>query len=135
MSYFYCVIVGLIGGIFIILLGAVACAYTGYLLSENWTILQTRWPEYRHHCRKPYPAMGLRALGPTFMTVVSCCLNVTQFGTAVVFLLLASKNIESFLHAYGGIHIGFCYLVIIVATFMLPFTMLKSPKDFWYVVC
>uniref|UniRef100_A0A7E4ZWT3 Aa_trans domain-containing protein n=2 Tax=Panagrellus redivivus TaxID=6233 RepID=A0A7E4ZWT3_PANRE len=125
---------GLIGGIFVIMLGAAMCAYTGNLLSENWTILQQRWPEYRNHCRKPYPAMGLRALGPRFMTVVSSCLNVTQFGTAVVFLLLAAKNLESFLQSFGGVQIGFCYLVLFVAMFMLPFTMLKSPKDFWWAV-
>ncbi|CAD5222423.1 unnamed protein product [Bursaphelenchus xylophilus] len=125
---------GLLGGILIITLGAAACAYTGYLLSENWTILQTRWPEYRNHCRKPYPAMGLRAIGPWFSTIVSCCLNITMFGTAVVFLLLAAKNLESFMHAYGGIHIGFCYLVVIVAIFMLPLTLFKSPKDFWWAV-
>ncbi|KAH7710177.1 Protein Y4C6B.2 a [Aphelenchoides avenae] len=125
---------GLFGGVLVILLGAIMCAYTGDLLSTNWTILQERWPEYRNHCRKPYPAMGLRALGPKFATVVSSCLNVTQFGTAVVFLLLAAKNLENFLHAYGGVHVGFCYLVLIVAAFMLPFTMLKSPKDFWWAV-
>jgi len=125
---------GLVGGFIIILLGAIICAYTGNLLSENWTILQSRWPEYRNHCRKPYPAMGLKALGRTFEMIVSTCLNVTMFGTAVVFLLLASKNLESFLHAYGGVHIGFCYIILIVAVFMLPFTMLKSPKDFWWAV-
>ncbi|KAE9551476.1 hypothetical protein FO519_005321 [Halicephalobus sp. NKZ332] len=125
---------GLWGGILIIMIGAIMCAYTGNLLSENWTILQQRWPEYRTHCRKPYPAMGLRALGPRFMTIVSSCLNVTQFGTAVVFLLLASKNIENFLRAFAGVEIGFCYLVLVVAAFMLPFTMLKSPKDFWWAV-
>jgi vesicular inhibitory amino acid transporter len=125
---------GLVGGVMVILIGAIMCAYTGNQLSENWTILQERWPEYRAHCRKPYPAMGLRALGPSFMTVVSACLNVTQFGTAAVFLLLASKNLDNFLHAYGGVQIGFCYIVMIVAAFMLPFTMLKSPKDFWWAV-
>lgn len=125
---------GLYGGTLIIFIGAFMCAFTGNLLSENWTILQQRWPEYRTHCRKPYPAMGLRALGPSFMTVVSCCLNVTQFGTAVVFLLLAAKNIEGFLQSFGGVQMGFCYLVLIVAAFMLPFTMLKSPKDFWWAV-
>ncbi|KHN86618.1 Proton-coupled amino acid transporter 4 [Toxocara canis] len=123
---------GLLGGIIVVLLGAMVCAYTGNQLSENWTILQERWPEYRHHCRKPYPAMGYRALGPK--SIVSICLDVTQFGTAVVFMLLAAKNLENFLHVYGKIHIGFCYLVIVVGIFMLPFTMLKSPKDFWWAV-
>uniref|UniRef100_A0A914QGW8 Amino acid transporter transmembrane domain-containing protein n=1 Tax=Panagrolaimus davidi TaxID=227884 RepID=A0A914QGW8_9BILA len=60
---------GLVGGVAVILFGALMCAYTGNLLSENWTVLQQRWPEYRSHCRKPYPAMGLRALGPKFMFV------------------------------------------------------------------
>lgn len=56
-----------------------------------------------------------------------------MFGTAVVFLLLAAKNIENILHVYGRIHIDFCYLVLIVGFLMLPLTMLKSPKDFWFV--
>uniref|UniRef100_A0A1I7XQC3 Aa_trans domain-containing protein n=1 Tax=Heterorhabditis bacteriophora TaxID=37862 RepID=A0A1I7XQC3_HETBA len=122
---------GLYGGTLIIVLGAIICTYTGKQLSQNWTIIQQRWPEYRHHCRMPYPAMGLRAVGPKFAKFVSLCLDVTQFGTAVVFILLAAKNSENFLQAYGGIQIGFCYLVVVVASFMLPFTMLKSPKDFW----
>ena len=61
--YVAALILGLYGGIVIMILGAIACAYTGVLLSECWSILQGRWPEYRTHCRKPYPAMGLRALG------------------------------------------------------------------------
>lgn len=65
------------------------------------------------------------------MTLVSGCLNITQFGTAVVFLLLAAQNIENFIHSYVGLNIGFCYLIVFVAIFMLPFTLLKSPKDFW----
>jgi hypothetical protein len=68
-------------------------------------------------------------------TFVSACLNVTQFGTAAVFLLLAAKNIENFLHASGTFQqFGFCQLLLIVAALMLPFTMLKSPKDFWWAV-
>ncbi|KAL3103111.1 hypothetical protein niasHS_002297 [Heterodera schachtii] len=125
---------GLSGGVLVISLGALLCALTGEQLAENWTILQQRWPEYRSHCRKPYPAMGLRAVGPKFMTFVSVCLNVTQFGTAVVFLLLAAKNIENFLRAYAGVHFSFCQLLLLVAALMLPFTMLKSPKDFWWAV-
>jgi vesicular inhibitory amino acid transporter len=125
---------GLYGGVTVIILGAIMCAYTGSQLAENWTILQQRWPEYRHHCRKPYPAMGLRSLGPKCMNAVSVCLDLTQFGTAVVFLLLASKNIENFLQAFFGIHLHFCVLILIVAFSLLPITFLKSPKDFWPAV-
>ena len=65
---------------------------------------------------------------------ISICLNVTMFGTAVVFLLLASKNIESFIMFFLEEKIPFCYIIIIVAIAILPLTLLKSPKDFWYAL-
>lgn len=51
-----------------------------------------------------------------------------------MFLLLAAKNIENLLRAYAGLNFGFCQLLLVVAALMLPFTMLKSPKDFWWAV-
>ena len=51
-----------------------------------------------------------------------------------MFLLLAAKNIENLLRAYAGLDIGFCQLLLVVAALMLPFTLLKSPKDFWWAV-
>ncbi|VDD90142.1 unnamed protein product [Enterobius vermicularis] len=125
---------GLTGGIAVVILGAIICTYTSLQLSENWTILQQRWTVYRTHCRKPYPVMGYRAIGPKFMHFVSFCLNVTMFGAAAVFLLLAAKNFEDFLHVYGDIRINFCYLVIVVAVVMFPLTLFRSPKDFWWAV-
>ncbi|CAJ0574258.1 unnamed protein product, partial [Mesorhabditis spiculigera] len=68
------------------------------------------------------------------MKFVSLCLDFTCFGTAVVFLLLAAKNIESFLLALGGVELGFCQILIVVAIFIFPITLLKSPKDFWWAV-
>ncbi|CAJ0951070.1 unnamed protein product, partial [Mesorhabditis belari] len=125
---------GIFSGLLIVAVVAAACMYTGMQLSDNWAILQQRWPEYREHCRKPYPAMGNRSLGPGFGKFVSFCLDLTCFGTACVFLLLAAKNIESFLIAWGGVEIGFCQILIYVSICVLPVTMLKSPKDFWWAV-
>lgn len=33
-------------------------------LGRCWTILLKRYPEYRIHCRKPYPEIAYRAMGP-----------------------------------------------------------------------
>ncbi|CAI5448550.1 unnamed protein product [Caenorhabditis angaria] len=125
---------GAVMGVFLLISMGVICTYTGILLAENWTILQELYPEYRDHCRKPYPAMGLRAIGPKFSHFVSIILQVTQFGTAVVFVLLAAKNGENILHANFQTHIGFCYMIFIVGLLVFPFTLPKSPKDFWFAV-
>uniref|UniRef100_A0AC35FNS6 Amino acid transporter transmembrane domain-containing protein n=1 Tax=Panagrolaimus sp. PS1159 TaxID=55785 RepID=A0AC35FNS6_9BILA len=67
------------------------------------------------HCGKPYPEMGFRAFGNCMRIIVSICIDVTQFGIAVVFLLLASKNIHDFLKATWNIEIHFCLLILAVA--------------------
>lgn len=94
---------------------------TGHSMSSSVSKLHNGWPQSCHF-KRAY-----------FRLFVSICLDATMFGTAVVFLLLAAKNIETFLHTYGGVHVGFCYLAAAVGAFMLPITLLKSPKDFWFV--
>ncbi|KAK0411716.1 hypothetical protein QR680_005803 [Steinernema hermaphroditum] len=110
--------------------------YSAYCLGQNWVIMQKLWPEYRDHCRKPYAEMGYRTLGPTAKTIVSICIDVTQFGIAVVYLLLASKNIHDSIKAFSGgsVNLDFCYVVLILACCLLPVTFLKSPQDFWWAV-
>lgn len=68
-----------------------------------------------------------------FRIFVSICLDITQFGIAVVFLLLASKNISSFLDSFFSVKVDFCVLILMVSVILWPITMLKSPKDFWSV--
>ncbi|CAI5450174.1 unnamed protein product [Caenorhabditis angaria] len=112
----------------------IVVTYTAYVLGLSWNILLDTWPEYRHHCRKPYPEIGARAMGPFVGSLVSACIDVTQFGIAVVYLLLASKNIQNMIMAFWGVNITFCVLVLIVAACLLPITFLKSPQDFWWAV-
>lgn len=50
-------------GVVLLVLGAFFSAFTGIQLAENWNIMQKRWPEYREHCRRPYPEMAYRSMG------------------------------------------------------------------------
>ncbi|KAK6011643.1 hypothetical protein OSTOST_23265 [Ostertagia ostertagi] len=48
-------------GISVVMMAVVT--YTAYALGLSWNILLNTWPEYREHCRKPYPEIGYRAMG------------------------------------------------------------------------
>ncbi|ETN70620.1 transmembrane amino acid transporter protein [Necator americanus] len=125
---------GLIPGIVIIILGAIFTGYTGVQLesSEEPRIsFQKRWPEYKKHCRRPYPEMAYRAMGQKAKHFVAFCLCLTQFGIVTVLTLLASNNLSNLLTAIFGFRINFCYVILIIGAIVWPFTMLKSPMDFW----
>ncbi|KAK6043000.1 hypothetical protein COOONC_19495 [Cooperia oncophora] len=107
--------------------------YTAYVLGLSWNILLNTWPEYREHCRKPYPEIGYRAMGRIVKILVSICIDITQFGIAVVYLLLASKNIHDMIKTFSDAEFSYCFVVIILAVCLLPITFLKSPQDFWLV--
>ncbi|KAK5964634.1 Vacuolar amino acid transporter 4 [Trichostrongylus colubriformis] len=108
--------------------------YTAYVLGLSWNILLNTWPEYREHCRKPYPEIGYRAMGRIVKLLVSICIDITQFGIAVVYLLLASKNIHDMIKTFSDAEFSYCFVVIILAVCLLPITFLKSPQDFWWAV-
>ncbi|GMS93149.1 hypothetical protein PENTCL1PPCAC_15324, partial [Pristionchus entomophagus] len=91
---------GLWPGIGMTVISAVLSAYTGVQLGENWIIMQERWPKYTESCRKPYPEMAFRALGKGVRIFVIIIIALQQFGFSVVFLLLASNNISSFLFTF-----------------------------------
>ncbi|KAK6013464.1 transmembrane amino acid transporter protein [Ostertagia ostertagi] len=121
---------GLIPGITIIVLAAIFTGYTGVQLGDNWTLMQKRWPEYKSHCRRPYPEMAYRAMGTKAKRLVAFCLCLTQFGIATVLTLLAANNLSNLLAAVG-FPINFCYVILLISAVLWPFVMLKSPMDFW----
>ncbi|KAJ1373333.1 hypothetical protein KIN20_035709 [Parelaphostrongylus tenuis] len=122
---------GLVPGIILIILGVIFTGYTGIQLGDNWTLMQMRWPEYKTHCRRPYPEMAYRAMGHKAKYLVSLSLCLTQFGMIAVLLLLAANNISNLLTAFFGVHINFCYVILIISVVVWPFMMLKSPMHFW----
>ncbi|KAF8355721.1 hypothetical protein PRIPAC_97344 [Pristionchus pacificus] len=122
---------GVIFGTVVVVLGALLCGYAGVCLGECWCIMMLRYSKYRYHCNKPYPAIARRAVGRKAGIAVSVILNITQFGTAVVFLLLGSKNLSSFVLWFTGRHISFCWVIGCVAILIFPLILLRSPKDFW----
>ncbi|EYB93037.1 hypothetical protein Y032_0187g1130 [Ancylostoma ceylanicum] len=122
---------GLVPGVVIIVLAAVFTGYTGIQLGENWALMQKRWPEYKEHCRRPYPEMAYRAIGPKAKCFVSFCLVLNQFGIVTTLLLLASNNLSNLSAAIFRFQINFCYVILIVAGLVWPFLMLKSPMNFW----
>ncbi|KAL6731762.1 hypothetical protein Aduo_002594 [Ancylostoma duodenale] len=122
---------GLLPGVAIIILAAIFTGYTGIQLGENWALMQKRWPEYKEHCRRPYPEMAYRAMGPKAKHFVSICLVLNQFGIVTTLVLLASNNISNLSAAIFKFQINFCYVILIVGALVWPFLMLKSPMSFW----
>ncbi|GMT01176.1 hypothetical protein PENTCL1PPCAC_23350, partial [Pristionchus entomophagus] len=122
---------GIWAGAALTIISAFASGYTGIQLGENWLMMQDRWTEYRHSCRKPYPEMAYRALGAWGRVFMSILMSVQQFCLSVVFLLLASNNISSLLFDLFSIKLNFCFVALIVTVILLPLLMLGSPKDFW----
>ncbi|KAK7474589.1 hypothetical protein BaRGS_00034173 [Batillaria attramentaria] len=120
-------------GIVVIALSCVVCAYTGTILGRCWSIVQDRYPEMRGHVRYPYPAMGQITFGRPGRYFISIATNSALFGTAVVFLLLASQNLQLVVDHLFHKNLSFCFWLLIVAGILLPCTWPGTPKDFWPV--
>ncbi|CAK5059879.1 unnamed protein product [Meloidogyne enterolobii] len=118
-------------GILLSFLMTLIFMFTSKALGRNWVILRRRWPVYQKHCRQPYPEIGRRAMGKWMGNVVSICVDINQFGTTVVYLLLSAKNIHDTLKSLFDANISFCVLLVILAICLLPITFLNSPQDFW----
>ncbi|XP_039264193.2 uncharacterized protein LOC120340007 [Styela clava] len=122
---------GYIGPALIIVCGTVA-SYTGTLLSECWTILRARYPEYEsERIPDPYPTIAHRAGGRFAEVGTRICIDFTMFGTEVVLLLLISGNISNLITNLGHDSFPLCYIVMITTGCLIPLSWLGTPKDFW----
>lgn len=124
---------GLIGGIIFMIVIAIIFEYTGYQLGKVWCKMMQRYP-HLGVCRKPFPEMAKRTMGPGMQRFTSVMGNVTLFGIAVVYLLLSANIIHYFIGRFTSIPASMCTVIVILAVIILPFTFLKSPGEFWGVV-
>ncbi|XP_067675354.1 uncharacterized protein [Haliotis asinina] len=117
-------------GIVMLFLCCFISTYTGDVLGTAWCIIQERYEQYRGHIRYPYPAIGEITYGKPGRYLVSFSINFTMYGGAVVYLILASENLQSLLSDVKE-DISFCFWLLIVAGILLPLAWLGTPKDFW----
>ncbi|VDI52424.1 Hypothetical predicted protein [Mytilus galloprovincialis] len=119
---------GWIGFILIIVFG-IFSTYTATLIGESWVIIQERYPEYRSHVPDPYPVIGEIAYGRKGRHIVNVVMNIYNYGSAVVYMVLAAGNIETLL-AKVTEDISLCYWLIILAGVLAPLICLGDTKGF-----
>jgi|JYMV01.1.fsa_nt_gi amino acid permease len=57
-------------------------------------------------------------------------MNIYNYGSAVVYMVLAAGNIETLLSEVTR-DISLCYWLIILVGILAPIICLGTPKDFW----
>ncbi|KAK6036633.1 hypothetical protein COOONC_25862 [Cooperia oncophora] len=94
--------------------------YTAYVLGLSWNILLNTWPEYREHCRKPYPEIGYRAMGRIvnycFVVIILavCLLPITflkspqDFWWAVVIAMITTSCAVVLIIVGASLDYGLC---------------------------
>uniref|UniRef100_T1HU60 Aa_trans domain-containing protein n=1 Tax=Rhodnius prolixus TaxID=13249 RepID=T1HU60_RHOPR len=119
-------------GLILLTVLCLTSGYGGTRLGLCWEILEERYPEYRGISRNPYPTIASRAVGRWGSILVSACIQITLFGAGVVYLLLASQNVQDLLKPLLP-RVTFCTWFIIFAILITGPMWLGSPKDFWIV--
>ncbi|CAD5205930.1 unnamed protein product [Bursaphelenchus okinawaensis] len=110
------------------------CAYTSIILGRTWVILMRHWPMYHHHTKNPYAEIGRRALGHNMRRAVGIILNNGMFGVGALFLVVVSKGVNDMLKTFWAIEFDYCYMVLIVASIILPSFYLRSPENLTWII-
>ncbi|XP_063402412.1 uncharacterized protein LOC134686669 [Mytilus trossulus] len=117
-------------GFVLIVVFTLLSTYTAALIGKCWVIIQERYPEYQSHVPDPYPIMGEKTYGKTGRHLVTLTMNIYNFGSSVVYMVLAAGNIETLLNDVTK-DISFCYWLMILTFILVPIICLGTPKDFW----
>ncbi|XP_069365029.1 uncharacterized protein [Maniola hyperantus] len=119
-------------GVPILVLTCLVAAFSGKRLGDCWTIIEGRDPDMRTRKRNPYAIIAEQSLGKFWSVAVSLAMMVTQFGVAVVYLLLAAQIIEQvFMTLAPTVTICIWYLVVVGA--MTPLMLFGTPRDFSFL--
>ncbi|PAV63001.1 hypothetical protein WR25_03892 [Diploscapter pachys] len=124
---------GLVMGIVFMIGIAAIFEYTGYQLGVVWCTLMERNPHIGV-CRKPFPEMAKRCMGRRMQFFTSALGNFTLFGISVVYLLLSANILQYFVTRFADVKISPCVVIVALAFIILPFTLLRSPGEFWVVI-
>ncbi|CAC5410250.1 SLC32A [Mytilus coruscus] len=90
--------------------------YEGKKTSERRALTEAHQRQIKQDNMRPY--------------LVTITLNIFNFGSSVVFLVLAAGNIETLLTDVIK-DISFCYWLMILTCIVVPIVCLGTPKDFW----
>lgn len=108
--------------------------FCSHLLASSWVILQELEPSLRGPVHKPYPLIADRAFGLWARHTTSLVVLLVDTITAVMLLVLASDLVASIvIYAFPRAQPTICLMIILLATFLCPFTWFQSPKNFWMV--
>ncbi|XP_041986567.1 amino acid transporter AVT1B-like [Aricia agestis] len=119
-------------GVPLLLLICLMAAFSGKRLGDCWSLIEARDPQMRTRKRNPYAIIAEQALGKTWSAAVSVALVVTQFGVAVVYLLLAAQIIQQLFLALVPT-MTLCLWYLIVTGAMTPLLLFGTPKDFSFL--
>ncbi|CAG2219089.1 SLC32A [Mytilus edulis] len=91
-------------------------------------IFLPNFDDLKHGCTSLSVALTEYQLTLNLVTVTN---NIFNFGTAVVFMVLAANNVVTLLANYTDV--SFCYWLLVLSVILAPMTCLGTPKNFWYI--
>ncbi|XP_037087433.1 uncharacterized protein LOC119107945 [Pollicipes pollicipes] len=116
---------------FVLVLSLQSC-FTSHLLACCWTMVEALDPALSGPVHQPYPLIADRVLGTWARHMTSLTVMAVDTLTSVMLLVLASDLVATIItYAFPRAEPTICLMIILLATFLCPFTWFQSPKNFW----